>query len=89
MYRPAGVVIGHLLEVGVESAGEGPLVPEVVGHGHAEEALVAEHPPLEAGVVVEEELVDEAEEEGLVLLVGLLQLGVLLCGPGAMSQDQR
>ena len=73
----AGVVIGHLLEVGVESAGEGPLVPEVVGHGHAEEALVAEHPPLEAGVVVEEELVDEAEEEGLVLLVGLLQLGVL------------
>merc|ERR1711884_677804 len=77
---PAGVVIGHLLEVGVESAGEGALVPEVVGHGHAEEALVAEHPPLEAGVVVEEQLVDEAEEEGLVLLVGLLQLGVLLEG---------
>merc|ERR1719445_244785 len=48
---PAGVVIGHLLEVCVESAGEGSLVPEVVGHGHAEEALVAEHPPLEAGVV--------------------------------------
>ena len=74
---PAGVGVGHLLEVRVEAAGEGGLVPEVVGHGHAEEALVAEHPPLEAGVVVEEELVDEAEEEGLVLLIGLLQVGLL------------
>lgn len=75
---PAGVGVAHLLEVAVEAAGEGAVVPEVVGHGHAEQALVAEHPG-GAGlvVVVKEELVEEPEEEGAVLVASRLQLGVL------------